>query len=230
MHRKPLKQPTEQNKALQHKYRSRREEDQHLRRQAHRNAAKQAKQANKAPLEQEKHTSPDPVPKFPYKGSRSIWETVSEKRWLIYRHEVRPLLSLSLTRIPRLCSRILYHSVEYDLDLDDAPELHPTLRRYVSALFRKGVHYHIEPNTLFVTKKQDSNKRRFWGLFLGGWAKAEFHPDLVETDPEEWKGREKRELDEIDRVFVEARRLHIEALPRIEELKERGPLSSEVTR
>ncbi|KAJ5143293.1 uncharacterized protein N7515_002080 [Penicillium bovifimosum] len=81
--------------------------------------------------------------------------------------------------------------------LDKLLELKQTLRSYVELLYSHGVAYRIKHNFVFPARTTSGR----WRVYLGGWMDAEYCPDPRHLESTEWRARETRELDEIERLF-----------------------------
>lgn len=99
---------------------------------------------------------------------------------------------------PSLYWTPLLHSMEASkLGLDQLLELKQKLRSYVKLLYSHGVAYRVKHNFVFPAQKLSGR----WVLYLGGWMDADLCPDSSQLEPTEWREREAKQLDEIERLF-----------------------------
>ncbi|KAJ5097177.1 hypothetical protein N7456_007898 [Penicillium angulare] len=231
----PLYPAAMREKAKSRKRLSKRHEEHDLRRQAHRNAAKQT------PCERKIDT--DIAPKFLSSRSSALsdvpssyWDLTHYKlsnkascreykalKTLprIYTNQIDhpdvssrdPTGKYFWIRFPRLRWIRLFKCVKVKLPLDSLLQLEQALLDYIGPLYSLGVEYKVDPDQLFplLTKK-------CWVLFLGGWWNAEYHMDKSILKTEEWKQKEMAQRDKIKRIFAEARQIYHKSADRREKL------------
>lgn len=92
---------------------------------------------------------------------------------------------------------IVNHTQALKFGLDQLLEFKQKLRQYVKLLYNHGVAYRVKHNSIFPAQRLSGR----WVLYLSGWLDTERSFDSSYLESTEWKERETKQINEIERLF-----------------------------
>ncbi|KAJ5591911.1 uncharacterized protein N7459_002280 [Penicillium hispanicum] len=111
---------------------------------------------------------------------------------------VDPSSGVIVLSTPKLYWNPFWHSLEAGkFGLEQLLDLKEKLRSYVVLLYSHGVAYRVKHDFVFPARTMSGR----WVLYLGGWMDADFCPDPSHLELTEWREREAKQLNEIERLF-----------------------------